>query len=140
MLWYFSNILMQNRYEKLQVLAKMKVFKKITEESTPENISSDLWKWSCSTERSTETNRHDFIFTNIYPGYKYRNAPEGPLQKNILVFFWLTNIYHSATALQLLQKQLTSYHTVCLGTFGNPFFKSKWILLSQLFVNSGMEL
>jgi len=33
---------MQNRYEKLQVLAKMKVFKKITEESTPENISSDL--------------------------------------------------------------------------------------------------
>lgn len=28
MLWYFSNILMQNRYEKLQVLAKMKVFKK----------------------------------------------------------------------------------------------------------------
>lgn len=139
MLWYFSNILMQNRYEKLQVLAKMKVFKK-----NHRGIHS--WEhllWFVKVKllnRKKHRNRHDFIFTNIYPGYKYRNAPEGPLQKNILVFFWLTNIYHSATVLQLLQKQLTSYHTVCLGTFGNPFFKSKWILLSQLFVNSGMEL
>lgn len=79
---------MQNWCEKLWDLAKMKIFKKkITEESTLENISSDSWKWSCSTQSSTEIDRCDFIFINIHPGYSYRNIHEGPLQKKYIYFF-----------------------------------------------------
>lgn len=56
------------------------------QKSILENISSDSWKWSCSTERSTEINRHDFIFINIYPGYSNRNIHVGPLQKKKIFF------------------------------------------------------